>query len=633
MEVVERVKKCLARARHATANENEARAAMMMASKIMQQHNISQAQIMEDEDDAQRLKRGGMSTVNIGPRTPSSKIRFETWVLDLARAMCTFFECKAFSTKKPFFIQWTFYGVAEHTASAAMAFEMTHNLIQGWAYPIHGVGPRNSYCLGLAQGLRYTAEEELKAAKDALEAAERAAKERETKSTAVSNSPSSTPFQQPSVVEIDSDEDSERSTAKFSPVQRSPVVEIDSDEDSEWSAGTFTPVLSPPTVETDSDEDSTWSEGTSTPVQRPPILKIDTQYQTPTEISRPASSVLKEQLMDLVPDAEDAITKILSRYEIGWRTGSDEKQERRNRNFNERLERLERLAASQPLPSQRLKSAPVTPPWQSASPSPYLQNVPVTPSCQSASPSPYLPTPLLRAGNKRRWADNYSGTNGVDQSEPAAKKGRFDDGVCGHCSAPIDKPSERNEDRHQSEEMSKNNSVLAETSEGDYQSEGNSEDDSVRFETSEGGHQSEETSKNNSVLAETNKDDYQSQGNSETDSDDNSDLADFNDQDSETIDITAPFETELQKEVVKARSAPAQEPITSDPPKSEWASSTQLTIYRENVAKIAEDFLKAHNIKLRAGKKRTRSVKDEKRYAQGVRNSKKINVRGSRIED
>ena len=261
---------------------------MKIASKIMQQHNISQAQIMEDEDDAQRLKRGGMSTVIIRPGTLGGKIRFETWVADLEDAMCKFFDCKVFSTQEYSSIEWTFYGVVEHTESAAMAFEMTHNLIQGWAYPLHGVCARNSYCLGVAHGLQDIAEAELRAA-------ERAAKESETKSTAAKNAPPYTPFQEPS------------------------VVEIDSDEDSEWSSGTYAPVQPSPVVETDSDEDSTWSEGTSRPFQRPPVLKILTQYQTPAELSRPASSVLKEQLMDLLSEVEDSITQVLSKYDIAWR--------------------------------------------------------------------------------------------------------------------------------------------------------------------------------------------------------------------------------------------------------------------------------------------------------------------------
>lgn len=199
-EVVERIKKCLARGTHATANENEAKTAIRMASQIMQQHNITQAQIMEGEDDAQRLERGGLSTVNVGPRTPYGQVIFETWVADLKHAICTFFDCKAFSSQLFFSIKWTFYGVAEHTVSAAMAFEMTHNLIQGWAWHLHGVCARNSYCLGVAHGLENIARAE-------QQAAERAAKENEAKPTSAKSTPSSsTHSQPPSAMEIDDDE-------------------------------------------------------------------------------------------------------------------------------------------------------------------------------------------------------------------------------------------------------------------------------------------------------------------------------------------------------------------------------------------------------------------------------------------
>ena len=51
-EVVESINECLAHADHAKVDENEAKPAIKMASKTMQQHNIAQAQIMEDEDDA-----------------------------------------------------------------------------------------------------------------------------------------------------------------------------------------------------------------------------------------------------------------------------------------------------------------------------------------------------------------------------------------------------------------------------------------------------------------------------------------------------------------------------------------------------------------------------------------------------
>ena len=623
-EVIERIKKCLARGKHAAANETEAKAAMRMASKIMQQHNISQAQIIEDEDDAQRLQRGGMSTVNIGPRTPWSKIIFETWVLDLALAICTFFDCRSFSTKKRSSVEWTFYGVAEHTASATMAFEMTHNLIQDWAYARPGVQVRNSYCLGVAHGLRDVAREE-------LQAAERAAKENEKKSSAGGNTPLSTPFQQPSVVEIDSDEDSASSAgndkAKASTARNAPLS---------------TPVQRPPVVDTDSDEDSAWSTGTSTPVQRPPVVKIETRYQAPADLPRPASSELKEQLMDLFPDAEDAITKLLAKYEIAYRRSStrgkslyettkrsifDEERERRDRNFNERLERLERL-------ERQAAVQPSTPPR--------LQSAPVTPRRLSASPSPFLPTPLLRAGNKRRRADDDSGEYGVGQSEPAAKRSRLDESICRLCFLPIEVPRETDDGGCQSEDLSDRDSVPAETNKSGHQREKKSDSKSVLAETDAEGCQSDDDSDDDFIDdADSNADndadddfndnaDDDFNDDADNDSDDDSELADFNDDDSDTLDATAPFEAELQKEVSKANTA-SKDPTTSEPTEVQWSSSTQLTVYRENVAKIAEEVLKAHNIKLRAGTKRKRIVKDKVQYAMGVRDSRKINVRGKRI--
>jgi hypothetical protein len=38
-----------------------------MASKIMAQYNISQADLMEQEDQSHRAKQGGMSTANVLP--------------------------------------------------------------------------------------------------------------------------------------------------------------------------------------------------------------------------------------------------------------------------------------------------------------------------------------------------------------------------------------------------------------------------------------------------------------------------------------------------------------------------------------------------------------------------------------
>ena len=132
-DVIERVKKCFARANHEKANEQEARAASKMASKIMKQHQITQADIMAEEKFEERAKRGGMSTVNIMPATEGGRAFTPGWVDWLCSAMQRFFDCRAYSTGYTERIEWTFYGIAEHTASAAVAFEAVHNQIQDWS--------------------------------------------------------------------------------------------------------------------------------------------------------------------------------------------------------------------------------------------------------------------------------------------------------------------------------------------------------------------------------------------------------------------------------------------------------------------------------------------------------------------
>ena len=133
-DVIQRVQKCYARATHQNANEAESRAAMKMVLKIMEQHNIAEADLMQDEDKETRGKRGGMSTVIIGSATSQSgtlaRAIMQGWVSWLADAMEKFFDCKAFSTQTPWKIEWTFYGIAIHTVSAAIAFEAIHNQIQ-----------------------------------------------------------------------------------------------------------------------------------------------------------------------------------------------------------------------------------------------------------------------------------------------------------------------------------------------------------------------------------------------------------------------------------------------------------------------------------------------------------------------
>lgn len=116
-------------------------------------HNISQADVLAAESDAQKLKRcalvigilqapiihifrpysAGQSVVTITSNSdlPSKSVLFSSWTAHLAYAMTVFFDCKYYSTtwSDKSRITWTFYGLAEQTVAAATAFEMCHNLV------------------------------------------------------------------------------------------------------------------------------------------------------------------------------------------------------------------------------------------------------------------------------------------------------------------------------------------------------------------------------------------------------------------------------------------------------------------------------------------------------------------------
>ena len=81
-EVIERIKKCLARSNHANANQHEAETAVRMAHAFITQHNIDQAQLIEDEEKDKRAERGGLSTVIINRAEGHQIVRLQTWTED-----------------------------------------------------------------------------------------------------------------------------------------------------------------------------------------------------------------------------------------------------------------------------------------------------------------------------------------------------------------------------------------------------------------------------------------------------------------------------------------------------------------------------------------------------------------------
>lgn len=136
-EIIERVKKCYNRAYHQKANEAEAQAAIMMMHKYVNQYNIQKWQYDEHEKERDRITRRGESTVNVEPAKEDGVPIIQGWMRDLVSAILKFFDCSAYSVRYKTQIVWTFYGIALHTVSAAMAFEMVHNLVVEWVRTIN----------------------------------------------------------------------------------------------------------------------------------------------------------------------------------------------------------------------------------------------------------------------------------------------------------------------------------------------------------------------------------------------------------------------------------------------------------------------------------------------------------------
>ena len=170
-KIMDRIKKCLARANHPNTPELEARAAWRMSSRLMEQHNVTQADLVEKashEDDYIAL--GGLSIVSITrAKDDGAKITNQTWVGDIVDAMTTLFDCKAYSSARATSFQWTFYDIAANTVAAALALEMAHNQTLEWSRSKEG---KNSYRLGIGAGLYSIARKEKESEKRRVEEAD-----------------------------------------------------------------------------------------------------------------------------------------------------------------------------------------------------------------------------------------------------------------------------------------------------------------------------------------------------------------------------------------------------------------------------------------------------------------------------
>lgn len=165
-QVVAWIKKCLDRASHPNTPEAEAKAALHLASKLMGYHNVTQAEILSHVPASERRGYAGQSTVTIQRADGGTKtVRLNAYHTDVCSAMETFFNCKHYTTTSGVgwpgkgFVICTFYGLADNTVAAAMAFETAINLIEKWCVRYKG-GDRKSYVMGVANELRVMAKEE-----------------------------------------------------------------------------------------------------------------------------------------------------------------------------------------------------------------------------------------------------------------------------------------------------------------------------------------------------------------------------------------------------------------------------------------------------------------------------------------
>lgn len=75
------------------------------------------------------------------------------FVVLLADAIKTFFECDYFYDVQIHPVQIVFVGIGKNTAAAAMAFEMCYNLIMNWGLAKEGRAQKQAYYVGVATGL------------------------------------------------------------------------------------------------------------------------------------------------------------------------------------------------------------------------------------------------------------------------------------------------------------------------------------------------------------------------------------------------------------------------------------------------------------------------------------------------
>ncbi|KAF8064077.1 hypothetical protein FPV67DRAFT_201113 [Lyophyllum atratum] len=165
--ILARIRKAMKLATHPGTGEAEAKVAMRMATKLMQSQNLTQADLIANETAEERSTRAGQSTVTI-TSTNNKSVRRQRWYGFASSAACEAFDVQVYSESYEKSLDWVFYGLADNTVAAALAFEMLHNQIENWAIErkgdLKGRSAGTSYRSGVAQRVWQDAEKENKKA-------------------------------------------------------------------------------------------------------------------------------------------------------------------------------------------------------------------------------------------------------------------------------------------------------------------------------------------------------------------------------------------------------------------------------------------------------------------------------------
>ncbi|GLB44177.1 putative protein of unknown function (DUF2786) [Lyophyllum shimeji] len=134
-----------------------------MATKLMQSQNLTQADLIANETAEERSTRAGQSTVTI-TSTNGKMARNQRWYDVASDAACEAFDVQVYSEAGADSLDEVFYGLADNTVAAALAFEMLHNQIETWALErkgeLRGRTAGINYRLGVAQRVLEDAEKE-----------------------------------------------------------------------------------------------------------------------------------------------------------------------------------------------------------------------------------------------------------------------------------------------------------------------------------------------------------------------------------------------------------------------------------------------------------------------------------------